>query len=200
MNIGLTGGIATGKSTVSSLLVARGALLIDADQIAREIMDPGSPILAQVAAHFGQDILQEDGTLHRKRLGEIIFSNPAERQVLESITHPAIRTSIQERMTAYEKEHPEKLIVADIPLLYEAGAAYEGFFDEIMVVYVPRELQIERLMKRDEITEEQAVKRLNAQLDIERKKEKADIVIDNRFGLEQTMEQIDQFLRRKGIE
>lgn len=199
MNIGLTGGIATGKSTVSSLLVARGALLIDADQIAREIMEPSSPILAQVAAHFGQDILQADGTLHRKRLGEIIFSNPAERQVLESITHPAIRTTIQERMNQYEQEHPEKLVVADIPLLYEAGAAYEGFFDEIMVVYVPRELQIERLMKRDEITEEQAVKRLNAQLDIELKKEKADIVIDNRYGLEQTIEQIDQFLRRKGI-
>lgn len=199
MNIGLTGGIATGKSTVSSLLVARGALLIDADQIAREIMLPGHPILNQVAEHFGQAILQEDGSLNRKALGNIIFANPEERKVLESITHPAIRSLIRERLVDYEVRYPKKLVVADIPLLYESGSAYEDFFDEIMVVYIPRELQLERLMKRDGINEEQAENRLRAQLDIEWKKERADIVIDNRFGPEQTEQQIDQFWRRKGL-
>jgi dephospho-CoA kinase len=162
-------------------------------------MLPGHPILSQVAEHFGQAILQEDGSLNRKALGNIIFTNPEERKVLESITHPAIRSIIRERMVDYEAQYPNKLVVADIPLLYESGSAYEDFFDEIMVVYVPRELQLERLMKRDGINEEQAENRLRAQQDIEWKKERADIVIDNRFGPEETEQQIEQFWRRKGL-
>lgn len=167
MNIGLTGGIATGKSTVSALLVAKGALLIDADAIAREVMLPGHPVLAAVIQHFGQAIVNSDGTLHRKRLGEIVFRDPVQRQALNDITHPAIREEMRLRMEAYEREQPDKLVLADIPLMYESGL--ESLY-ESMVVYVPRDVQLRRLMLRDGLTEEQAELRLSAQMDIEQKK------------------------------
>ncbi|MGN9169185.1 dephospho-CoA kinase [Paenibacillus polymyxa] len=197
MNIGLTGGIATGKSTVSALLVAKGALLIDADAIAREVMLPGHPVLAAVIQHFGQAIVNSDGTLHRKRLGEIVFGDPVQRQALNDITHPAIREEMRLRMEAYEREQPDKLVLADIPLMYESGL--ESLYEEIMVVYVPRDIQLRRLMLRDGLTEEQAELRLSAQMDIEQKKNLADIVIDNSGTQSETQMQIDQFWQRKGL-
>lgn len=115
MNIGLTGGIACGKSTVSAMLVSRGALLVDADTIARDVVEPGSPVLEQVAAHFGQAVLQADGSLHRKKLGEIIFGNTEARKQLESILHPPIRSQMREQMDAYERQFPGKLVVVDVP-------------------------------------------------------------------------------------
>ena len=120
MNIGLTGGIACGKSTVSAMLVSRGALLVDADQIARDVVEPGSPVLEQVAAHFGQAVLQADGSLHRKKLGEIIFGNTEARKQLESILHPPIRARCVRQMEAYELQFPDKLVVVDVPLLIES--------------------------------------------------------------------------------
>jgi len=195
MNIGLTGGIATGKSTVAASLVRRGARLVDADQIAREVVLPGSPTLAEVALRFGQDILQEDGTLDRKKLGSIVFADSARRKELESILHPAIRAIMRERMHQYETETPERLVVVDIPLLYESGL--EHMVSEVMVVYVPRELQLKRLMERDKLNSEQAEIRLNAQMDIESKKMRADHVIDNSGTLEQTEQQLDRFWREK---
>lgn len=197
MNIGLTGGIATGKSTVSALLVAKGALLIDADAIAREVMLPGHPVLAAVIQHFGQAVMNSDGTLHRKKLGEIVFGDPVQRQALNDITHPAIREEMRTRMESYEREHPDKLVLADIPLLYESGL--ESLYDEIMVVYVPRDVQLQRLMLRDGLTEEQAGLRLSAQMDIEHKRSLADIVIDNSGTQAETKQQIDQFWQRKGL-
>lgn len=195
MNIGLTGGIASGKSTVAASLVRRGARLVDADQIAREVVLPGSPTLAEVALRFGQDILQEDGTLNRKKLGSIVFADAARRKELESILHPAIRAIMRERMRQYETETPERLVVVDIPLLYESGL--EGMVSEVMVVYVPRDLQLKRLMERDKLDPEQAASRLNAQMDIESKKSRADYVIDNSGTLEQTERQLDRFWREK---
>ncbi|MGW8956438.1 dephospho-CoA kinase [Paenibacillus sp. NPDC055715] len=197
MNIGLTGGIATGKSTVSALLVAKGALLIDADAIAREVMLPGHPVLAAVIQHFGQAVMNSDGTLHRKKLGEIVFGDPAQRQVLNDITHPAIREEMRTRMESFEREHSDKLVLADIPLLFESGL--ESLYDEIMVVYVPRDVQLQRLMLRDGLTEEQAGLRLSAQMDIEHKRSLADIVIDNSGTQAETKQQIDQFWQRKGL-
>lgn len=196
MNIGLTGGIATGKSTVSQMLVRRGAALIDADVIAREIMEPGHPVLAQVAEHFGQDVLLPGGQLDRKRLGSIVFSDPQQRKALENITHPAIRSEMKRRMAELEASDPNRLVVADIPLLYESGL--ESLYDEIMVVYVPRGLQLERLMARDGLTREEAEARLRAQMDIELKRERADILIDNSLGRKETELQIDDFWRKKG--
>ncbi|MBU5441608.1 dephospho-CoA kinase [Paenibacillus sp. MSJ-34] len=197
MNLGLTGGIATGKSTVSSLLEERGALIIDADRVAREVVLPGSPALQQVAERFGQAVLLEDGSLNRKKLGEIVFADEAERKALESILHPAIRSVMRERMEAFERDYPDKLVVADIPLLYESGL--ESMYEEIMVVYVPREVQLQRLMKRDGMSAEEAGKRLNAQFDIEWKKRQADYVIDNRGSLDETKKQIDRFWHGKGL-
>ncbi|KJD44600.1 dephospho-CoA kinase [Paenibacillus terrae] len=197
MNIGLTGGIATGKSTVSALLVAKGALLIDADAIAREVMLPGHPVLTAVIQHFGQAVMNSDGTLHRKKLSEIVFGDPVLRQALNDITHPAIREEMRMRMESYEREHPDKLVLADIPLLYESGL--ESLYDEIMVVYVPRDVQLQRLMLRDGLTEEQAGLRLSAQMDIEQKRSLADIVIDNSGTQAETKQQIDQFWQRKGL-
>ncbi len=197
MNIGLTGGIATGKSTVSQMLVQRGAALIDADAIAREIMEPGHPVLAQVAQHFGQAVLLPNGQLDRKRLGSIVFSDPEQRKTLENITHPAIRSEMKKTMTELEASNPDRLVVADIPLLFESGL--ESLYDEIMVVYVPRGLQLERLMERDDLTQEDAEARLRAQMDIELKRERADILIDNSLGRKETELQIDDFWRKKGL-
>ncbi|GIP20953.1 dephospho-CoA kinase [Paenibacillus sp. J22TS3] len=197
MNIGLTGGIATGKSTVSQMLVKRGALLIDADIVAREVMLPGHPVLDAVVAHFGQAMLLPDGTLNRKKLGEHIFAHKEERKVLEGITHPAIRAEMRSRAAALESQHPGKLIVSDIPLLYETGQG--DSFDEVMVVYIPREMQLSRLMKRNDLTREEALARISAQMDIEEKKRLADIVIDNSLGLEHTEQQINQFWLGKGL-
>ncbi|WP_410769746.1 dephospho-CoA kinase [Fontibacillus sp. BL9] len=197
MNIGLTGGIATGKSTVSQMLVRRGAALIDADVIAREIMEPGHPVLAAVARRFGQAVLLPGGGLDRKRLGSIVFSNPDERKALEAITHPAIRLEMKQRMAELEAENPSRLVVADIPLLYESGL--ESLYNEVMVVYVPRELQLERLLARDGMTRNEAEARLRAQMDIELKRERADILIDNSLGREETELQIDDFWRKKGL-
>ncbi|CAM4441678.1 MAG: dephospho-CoA kinase [Paenibacillus macerans] len=197
MNIGLTGGIATGKSTVSRMLVQRGAALIDADVIAREIMEPGHPVLAAVAKRFGQAVLHPDGTLDRKKLGEIVFADPERRKALESLTHPAIRAEMKQRLDALEAAAPRRLVVADIPLLYESGL--ERFYERIMVVYVPRDLQLARLMERDGLSRDEAERRLNAQMDIELKKERADILIDNSRGLDETERQIDEFWRDQGM-
>lgn len=197
MNIGLTGGIATGKSTVSQMLVRRGAALIDADVIAREIMEPGHPVLAEVAQRFGQQVLLPDGRLDRKKLGAIVFSDSNERKALDAITHPAIRREMMRRMTELEAADPRRLVVADIPLLFESGL--EVLYDEIMVVYVPRNVQLKRLMERDNLFREEAEARLRAQMDIELKREKADILIDNSLGKERTELQIDDFWRSKGL-
>ncbi|MDD9265814.1 dephospho-CoA kinase [Paenibacillus sp. GCM10023248] len=197
MNIGLTGGIACGKSTVSAMLVGRGALLVDADQIARDVVEPGSPVLEQVAAHFGQAVLQEDGTLHRKKLGQIVFGDAEARKQLESILHPPIRKQIREQMEAYESQYPDKLVVVDIPLLYESNLAH--LFEQVMVVYVPRHVQLERLMVRDGLTESAANNRIDAQMSIEEKRKLADIVIDNSGTQEDTYAEVERFWLGKGL-
>ncbi|GIO69261.1 dephospho-CoA kinase [Paenibacillus cookii] len=196
MNIGLTGGIATGKSTVSALLVNKGALLVDADAIAREVMLPGHPVLAAVAEHFGQAVILEDGTLDRKKLGDIVFRDPTQRKALNDITHPAIRKEIRGRMDDLQREHPDKLVVVDIPLLYESGL--EHMFERVMVVYAPEHVQLERLMRRNPLTAEEAAARIRSQMDIEEKKRKADIVIDNSGDAEETERQVDRFWLQAG--
>ncbi|WP_339321807.1 dephospho-CoA kinase [Paenibacillus sp. FSL W8-0194] len=196
MNIGLTGGIATGKSTVSALLVNKGALLVDADAIAREVMLPGHPVLAAVAGHFGQAVILEDGTLDRKKLGDIVFRDPSQRKALNDITHPAIRKEIRGRMDDLQREHPDKLVVVDIPLLYESGL--EHMFERVMVVYAPEHVQLERLMRRNQLTAEEAAARIRSQMDIEEKKRKADIVIDNSGDAEETERQVDRFWLQAG--
>lgn len=197
MIIGLTGGIASGKSTVSRMLEERGAIIVDADRISREIVMPGSPVLQTIAEEFGAELILEDGTLDRKRLGAMIFADEHKRLRLNEIMHPPIRAEMQRRISEFENRHPERLIVADIPLLYESNLQH--MFPEVMVVYVPVSLQLERLMKRDGLTKEEAMARIRAQMPIEDKRRLADIVIDNSQDLEATAEQLDQFMKRKGL-
>jgi dephospho-CoA kinase len=153
--------------------------------------------LAAVSERFGPGVLNADGTLNRKKLGEIVFSNPEERKALEALTHPAIRAEMKQRMEELEAADPHRLVVADIPLLYESGL--DPLYERIMVVYVPREVQLTRLMLRDGLSKEAAEQRINAQMDIEIKKERADILIDNSGGLEETKRQIDDFWRDQGL-
>lgn len=197
MIIGLTGGIACGKSTVAQILVSWGARLVDADQIAREVVLPGSPVLDQVVERFGQDVLLANGELNRKALGAIIFSDQRARQDLEKIMHPPIRATLHQRLEEYERAQPSGLAIADIPLLYESG--WDKQLPEVMVVYVPFGVQIKRLMKRDDLNEEQALQRIQAQMPIEEKKRRANIVIDNSGTIEETEQQLADFWQRKGL-
>jgi dephospho-CoA kinase len=198
MILGLTGGIACGKSTVADMLKHRGAIIIDADLIAREVVEPGTPALQKLVQQFGNGILSSDGSLNRKALGNIVFADETKRKELNAILHPSIRQEIKSRMEQYELSEPDKLIIVDIPLLYESGL--ESMFEQIMVVYVPREIQLERLMKRDGYSLAEAEARLQAQMSIEDKKNLSDVLIDNSSTLEATEAQIDAFLKGKHLE
>lgn len=197
MNIGLTGGIAAGKSTVGRMLTDRGAALIDLDRIAREVVEPGREPLRLIAERFGPAVLNEDGTLNRSRLGEIVFASEEERKALEGITHPAIRAVMRERMEALQREEPKRLVVVDVPLLYESRL--QSYFQQVMVVYVPRAVQLERLMERNGLSEAEALRRIDAQMDIEEKRRMADIVIDNSGSQEATEAQVERFWRDQGL-
>ncbi|WP_410511954.1 dephospho-CoA kinase [Paenibacillus sp. BR2-3] len=197
MILGLTGGIASGKSTVSALFVNKGAGLVDADVIAREVMLPGHQVLAATVRHFGKDILSPDGTLDRAKLGEIVFRDPEARQTLNDLTHPAIRQEIRSCMQAMDQQEPERLIIVDIPLMFESNL--QGMFEEIVLVYVPREVQLIRLMERNNWSREQAEDRLNAQMDIELKRDKATYVIDNSGDLAHTEMQVAELWDRLGL-
>lgn len=192
MRIGLTGGIATGKSTVSRMLQARGVHVVDADVIARDVMNPGQPLLGAVASRFGAEFLLPEGGLDRRRMAEHIFNRPEERAALNAIVHPAIRAEIRRQVDEREATDPNAIVAADIPLLYESGL--EELYERIVVVYVPRELQLTRLIRRDGLSPEQAQSRLNAQLDIEDKKRRADYVIDNSGTPEETERQVASLL------
>jgi dephospho-CoA kinase len=196
MNIGLTGGIACGKSTVASMLVNLGAILIDADQLAREVVMPGRPALQQIVERFGPELMLPDGTLHRKALGAIIFNEPAARKDLEAITHPLIRQAMWDQMNQAEEACPDTLVVVDVPLLYESKL--QGYYQKVMVVYVPVTVQLQRLIERDGLSIEDAELRLQAQMPIEQKKLLADVVIDNSGSLADTEKQIKRFWQRKG--
>lgn len=197
MNIGLTGGIACGKSTVSRLLASRGAIIIDADILAREVVEPGTPGLLEVVRAFGPDILHGDGSLNRKELGRLVFEDAGKRKRLEELLHPEIIKLLQERMTEAERLQPDKLVVGDVPLLYEAQM--EDLFQEVMVVAADRDAQLERLMMRSGLSREEAEQRINAQMPLEWKKEWADTVIDNSGTPEETERLVEQYLRKKGL-
>ncbi|WP_168122049.1 dephospho-CoA kinase [Paenibacillus sp. HB172176] len=197
MRIGLTGGIASGKSTVARLLVELGAYLVDADEVAREVVLPGEPALAAVASRFGQAVLREDGSLDRKKLGGIVFQDRAALQELEAILHPAIRQEMQKRMRAEDEQHPNGLVVADVPLLYETKQ--EKLYEGILVSYVPAYMQAERLMQREAMGHEEAERRVALQMDIEEKRKHADWVIDNSGSLEETRSQVLAFWKSQGL-
>lgn len=197
MKIGLTGGIASGKSTIANMLVERGALLVDADQVAREVVLPGESALEAIASAFGQAVLETDGSLNRKKLGDIVFRDKASLRALEAITHPAIRERMQDRIHTFEEQYPDRLVVADVPLLYETNQKH--LYDAVMVVYVPSEVQIARLMERNTVTEEEARRRVLLQMDIEQKRDLAEWVIDNSGTIEETERQINNFWKSQNL-
>ncbi|WP_132767490.1 dephospho-CoA kinase [Tepidibacillus fermentans] len=186
MIIGLTGGIGSGKSTVAKLFRKYGVPVVDVDLIAREVVEPGKEAWRKIIEHFGEKILLPNQQIDRKKLGNIIFQDEKERKILNEITHPIIiRTAIE---NAKELEKKNSYVIVDIPLLFESKR--EKLFDQIIVVYVPFAIQLKRLMKRDQISKEEAIRKMKSQIDLEEKKKKADIVIYNDKGIEQTEEQV----------
>lgn len=191
--IGLTGGIGTGKTTVSNYLADNYQLpILDADVYAREAVSIGSPILQKISDRYGSDLLLSDGTLNRKKLGEIVFNNPDERRWLEQQVHPYVRQRFAGEM---EKLPPNSTAVLVVPLLFEANLT--DIATEIWVAYCSPEKQLERVMQRDRLTPEQARSRINSQMSLEEKCKKADVVLDNSSTLENLLEQVDFALNRQ---
>jgi dephospho-CoA kinase len=186
--VGLTGGIASGKSTVSTMLAELGAYIIDTDKIAHAVVMPKQPALLAIIAHFGSKIMLPDGSLNREFLGDIIFKNPEERSCLEKIIHPYIEKQVDESIGQAEKLG-HTVVVIDVPLLFEAG--WQHRVDEIWVVYVDLKIQVSRLISRNQLTYEQAMERINSQLNIEEKAKRSHVVIDNALNRENTREQVN---------
>jgi len=174
--IGLTGSIATGKSTVATFLKDNGISVICADALAQELTQKGQPALKHIALIFGLEFLNQDGTLNRKKLGDLVFNDPDSRDKLNALMHPLVKSELIKQIQIL-RDKQESLVILDIPLLYESG--FESLCDKIIVVYTPETLQKERLMSRNGYTEAEALSRIKAQMDIESKKSKADFVIDN---------------------
>jgi len=183
MILGVTGGIASGKSFVADSFVACGAILVSADHLAREVVNPGGPTLAKLVDAFGVDILTPGGSLNREMMAQAVFADPVARRRLEAITHPAIAHLAECRLTELNRS-PHDLIVYEAPLLFEAGA--EGRVDQILVVIADSDLQLARLLQRDNLSEAEARQRIAAQWPQADKVQKADFVIDNSGPLHQT--------------
>lgn len=181
--LGLTGGIATGKSTVASMFSDEMIPLIDTDQISRDLLKIGHEGYQEVVKHFKDDILLTNGEINRKRLGRIIFSNAQKRELLNQIVHPKVIRIVLSEIEKH-KQLGTKLVVVDVPLLFESG--FDRYTDKVLVVFTERELQVERLINRDSISEEYANMKINAQMPLEEKIEKADYVIDNSKSVLQT--------------
>jgi dephospho-CoA kinase len=192
LTIGLTGGIASGKSTVTKMLRGLGIPVIDADQVARDVVKVGEEAYEQIIKTFGQDILQENGEIDRAKLGAIVFYNEQERKKLNAIVHPAVRRRMLAEKEAYVQKGA-KTIVLDIPLLFESELTH--LIDKIIVVYVDDDIQLERLMKRNGFSEEEALARIRSQMPLHEKVKKADAVINNNGTIEETKQQLLQILK-----
>ncbi|MGB4507986.1 MAG: dephospho-CoA kinase [Syntrophomonadaceae bacterium] len=184
--IGLTGGIASGKSTVSRALQDLGAIIIDADEVAHAIIEPGKPAWEDIVEHFGTEVLNPDQTIDREKLGAIVFNDPARLQVLNQITHPRVGEQFKQMIKNIKSQQSDAVLFIEVPLLYETHM--DRICDEVWVVWVDEETQIQRLMKRDGLSREDALKRIDAQMSLDEKAKRADVVIDNRFSIEETIE------------
>ena len=186
--IGLTGGIASGKSLVSTRLAELGATIVDADVLAREVVEPGTPGLAAIAEHFGPDVLLADGSLNRPALGAIIFADPEQREKLNSITHPAVWRRARE---LFDEAATDAVVVYDVPLLVEGAKGRQLDFDLIVVVNASTATRLQRLMELRGMTREEAGHRLNSQASDTERLAVADVVIDNNGGIDETLQQVD---------
>ncbi|KZZ85939.1 dephospho-CoA kinase [Bacillus sp. SJS] len=191
--IGLTGGIASGKSTVSSLLKELGFPVVDADVIAKEAVDQGKPAYSKIAEVFGHHVLQPDGSIDRTKLGSVIFADPEKRNILNGIVHPEVRKEmIRQRDELIQQG--SKAVILDIPLLFESKLAH--FADKSLLVYVTPETQLERLMKRNGYSQKEAQQRIDSQMPLDEKKSLADEVLDNNGTREETESQLLGILRK----
>ncbi|SRR5712691_2534053 len=190
--LGLTGGIGSGKSMVASMFAQLGADVIDADQLARDVVEPGQPALVEIATAFGRDVLLPDGRLDRGKVGRIIFADPVARGKLNAITHPRIRERIDAEIAA-RGSRPGVLVV-DIPLLYENDRTRT--VETVIVVWIDSKTQLRRLNERDGLTEEEARQRIAAQMPLDEKRARADVVIDNSGSRESTRRQVEAIYRR----
>jgi dephospho-CoA kinase len=184
LRVGLTGSIAVGKSYVASVFAELGCHVLDADQTAREVVLPGSEGLIAVAQSFGRDVLNPDGTLNRKRLGELIFADEEKRQKLNHILHPFIIARQDEIMREWEREHPDGIGIIDAALMIESGGYRR--FDKLIVVHCRPEVQLERLMLRNSLSRDEAQRRIDAQMPQAEKQKYADFLIDTSDGFDPT--------------
>ena len=186
--IGLTGSIATGKSTVTNMLKELGAFVIDCDKTAREVVASGTRGLAKIEAAFGKDAVAADGSMDRVYIGDLVFRNPEMKKRLENILFPLIFEALDEELLRLEREGATPVVFLDMPLLYEVK--YDSYVDEVWLVYVPFEVQLSRLMKRNGYTKEEALLRIHSQISVDKKKSLAQQVIDNSGTLEDTKKQV----------
>lgn len=187
---GLTGGIGAGSTLVAGILRELGALVIEADQVSREVVARGTDAFRQIVDAFGPEVLRPDGTLDRRALGRFVFRDPAARGRLNAITHPEIRRRIREQVERLAAERPDAVVILDIPLLLDTAGREVFSLDGVIVVRATREQQIGRLMARDGLTREEAAARLAAQRPVEEKAAEADYVIDNSGSVEETRRQV----------
>lgn len=192
--IGLTGGIGSGKSTVGSMLAQLGAVVIDTDRVAREVVAPGSTTLQEIVRYFGHDVLQADGSLDRKKLGSLVFADETKRKILNKITHPAIKNAVREKLGQIEQRDPGAVVVIEAPLLIEAGMT--EMVDEVWLVTVAPEIQVKRVMERDGLSYEAAMQRIGSQLPSSEQMAYSDVVISTGQSLEQVRREIKRQWRR----
>lgn len=189
--IGLTGGIASGKSTVAGILEEKGALLLDADLIAREVVLPGKPAWREIRDWLGPSITGPDGAIDRARLGKLIFADPAARQRLNGIVHPRVMESFVTRTEEIRQQCPDAVVVYDVPLLIEAKM--DRLVDLVVLVYAAEEIQLARLQSRDNLPAADALSRVRAQMPLAEKRAYADVVIDNSGSQAETLRQVNRF-------
>jgi dephospho-CoA kinase len=185
---GLTGSIATGKSTVSAILKDLGAFIVDADLAAREVVLPGMPAWDEIVRIFGRDILQETGEINRERLGALVFNDAKMRAMLEAVVHPEVMRVMDEQISTIRAGSSDAVVILDVPLLIETGM-HRGV-SEVIVVYCPEDQQMRRLMVRDRIGRNEALARIRAQLSIEEKRRHASLIIDNSTTVDNTRRQV----------
>lgn len=188
LKLGLTGGIASGKSTVAAMFVELGAHLIDTDVIARKVVAKGSIGLNSIVEAFGPEVLDDNGELDRRRLRERIFSDRKARERLNAIVHPAVAAEVEAQFDRISEEDPGAVALVDVPLLYETDT--DNRYDAVVVVYVQPQTQIQRLMQRDGVSREAAEQSLTAQMSLEEKRKKAQFVVDNSGTLQETRNQV----------
>ncbi|MBP8820072.1 MAG: dephospho-CoA kinase [Syntrophomonadaceae bacterium] len=191
--IGLTGGIASGKSIVVSVFRELGAIILDADQIARLVVLPHQPAWEDIVEFFGPQVVNEDESLDRAKIGEIVYNNPDSLKELNRITHPRIMQYYKDEMRRIKLEQPDAIVILEVPLLYETNM--DKLCQQVVVVCVDRETQIKRLMERDKMSYEDAVRRINAQMPMDEKVRRADFVIDNRGSMEETKEKATKYYK-----